>query len=97
MLNNVKSELSKTDKGKLSESGFFLAKEEKPSSFFITASSNAIVNLGDAAIDNKLTKETKKVITSKEAWDMTFSEAYESYSTMTFIFIGSMFKYVQYS
>lgn len=87
-LNNVKSVFSKKDKGKLKESGFFSEKKEVPSSLSITATGNAQVNLGDKAMDVKLIKETKRVIKTDEAWDMTLHDAYESYSTFTYVFIG---------
>ena len=85
---NVKSVLEKTDKGKLAESGFFLVKEEKPLSLTITATGNANVNMGDTAIEAKTKKEIKKIIKTKEAWDMTLRDAFESYSSFALIFIG---------
>ena len=84
---NVKSSKSETNKGNIDQKALFQQHQDiETPSFTIKASGNANIIVGDKAILTKLKRETKKIISTKSVWDMTFKSAYEQYSTFTYIF-----------
>lgn len=86
---NRKAETQQMETKSITENGFFENEEKKEQpSVVIEASGNSQVTLGDKALETKTKKETKKIVSNKTFWDMSFKDAYEQYSVYTWIFLG---------